>query len=177
MEKSTATLLRRHPLGETSWIVHWCSATHGLIKTVAKGARAPKSPLAGVLDLFYACDIAWAPARKGDLHYLREVRLVSQRAGLRQDYDRTLAAAYFAALLEMVAERDTPIPELHALLDKALDWIETRRVEEKVVTRYEDRVARLLGVATEGAPGAAALMHAFHRLPAQRGALLDRIRA
>jgi len=171
MEKSSATLIRRHPMGETSWLVHWCSATHGLIKTVAKGARGPKSPMAGKLDLFYACEIGWAPAKTGELHYLREVGLISPRAGLRQDYGRTLAAAYFCALIEMVAERDTPIPELHTLLDTALDWLEQNEAGERVITRYENRVARLLGIVVDQGSGADALLHAFHRLPAQRTAL------
>ena len=45
------TVLRLTKLGDTSWIVHWCTAEFGWIKTVAKGARTPRSPFAGKLDL------------------------------------------------------------------------------------------------------------------------------
>ena len=54
--KTRGTLIRRSPLTETSLIVHWCTHDHGIVKTVAKGARRPKSLFAGKLDLFYLCE-------------------------------------------------------------------------------------------------------------------------
>ena len=44
MERSEAILTRLTKLTDTSLIVHWFTAEAGLIKTVAKGARRPKSP-------------------------------------------------------------------------------------------------------------------------------------
>jgi DNA repair protein RecO (recombination protein O) len=174
MLKSRATLIRRHPLGETSLILQWCTAAHGLIRTAAKGARGPKSPFAGKLDLFFEADIAWIPASRGDLHALRESVLLAPRLGLRQSYPRTLAAAYFTSLVELVAETDTPIPELHDLLARALDWLATSDPVPAALTRFENRVASILGLAAHAdASGAAALLDTFHRLPPQRTALFE----
>lgn len=173
MIQSRATLLRKYPLGETSLILVWCTAGHGLVRTAAKGARGPKSPFAGKLDLFFETEIAWQPARRGDLHALREVVVESHRLGLRERYPRTLAASYFTSLLELVAETETPIPELHALLIKALDWLTDHEPTAAAITRFEDRVAAILGLVASGQPGAAALLHTFHRLPQGRASLFS----
>jgi DNA repair protein RecO (recombination protein O) len=173
MIQSRATLLRKYPLGETSLILVWCTASHGLVRTAAKGARGPKSPFAGKLDLFFQAEIAWQPARRGDLHALREVVVESHRLGLRERYQRTLTAAYFTSLIELVAETETPIPELNALLIKALDWLADHEPIPAVVTRFEDRVAAIQGLVSEGNAGAAALLDTFHRLPPGRASLFS----
>lgn len=173
MHQSRANLLRKYPLGETSLILVWCTESHGLIRTAAKGARGPKSPFAGKLDLFFQAEIAWQPSRRGDLHALREVVVESHRLGLRERYSRTLTAAYFTSLIEMVAETDTPIPELNSLLIKALDWLADHEPSPAAVTRFEDRVAAILGLVVAGNPGAAAILDTFHRLPSNRASLFS----
>ena len=70
-----AIVVRLTRLTETSLIVHWFTQDHGLIKTVAKGARRSKSPFAGKLDLFFGGEIAFVRARRGELHLLREVAI------------------------------------------------------------------------------------------------------
>ena len=65
------------PWSETSLIVTWLTERFGTVRTVARGARRPKSEFAGMLDLFYGADIAFSFSRKGDLHTLREVSVRS----------------------------------------------------------------------------------------------------
>ena len=50
-ESSHGIILRTRPLTETSLIVHWLTPELGRLATVAKGARRPKSPFAGKLDM------------------------------------------------------------------------------------------------------------------------------
>ena len=52
IESATGLILRIRPLTETSLIVHWLTPEFGRVATVAKGARRPKSPFAGKLDIF-----------------------------------------------------------------------------------------------------------------------------
>ena len=52
-ETAHGIILRTRPLTETSLIVHWLTADHGRLSTVAKGAKRPKSPFRGKLDLFF----------------------------------------------------------------------------------------------------------------------------
>ena len=94
MNSTPAILLRRTRLSDTSWIITWLTQANGRLKTAAKGARRPRSPFAGKLDLFFLEDISYAPSRKSDLHALREAVLIQPFAGLRADFLRTELAAY-----------------------------------------------------------------------------------
>src|ERR1700761_6988137 len=86
LETTDAILLRKTKLTETSLIVSWFTEAHGRIKTVAKGARQPKSRFTGLLDLFFDCEIQFARSQKSELHLLREVVLRNPHEGLRVDY-------------------------------------------------------------------------------------------
>src|SRR6516225_8802932 len=73
IERATGLVLRARPLTETSLIVNWLTSNLGRLATVAKGARGPKSPFRGKLDLFYLADFTFTRGRTTDLHKLREV--------------------------------------------------------------------------------------------------------
>ena len=178
MEKGEAILIRRLPLTNTSLIVHWCTREHGIIRTAAKGARRPGSAFAGKLDLFYGADITWARSRRGDLHALREASVTDYRAGLQKEYVRLLAAAYFASLVERVAEGEAPVEPLYDLLRRGLDWLHRESPTRKGVLYFEKEVAADLGI--HGEPGVApivALQNQYHRIPAQRDELFLRLPA
>jgi DNA repair protein RecO (recombination protein O) len=74
-ERAQGLVLRVYPLTETSLIVHWLTRDQGRLATVAKGARRPKSPFRGKLDLFYMADFSFGRSRRSELHTLREVSL------------------------------------------------------------------------------------------------------
>ena len=178
MEKTSAILIGRYKLTETSLIVHWCSAELGLIKTVAKGALRPKSAFAGQLDLFVTADIRFTRSRTGDLHTLAEAHWSDPRMHLRDSYDRVLAATYLVKLIELMVERESPLPEVHDLLTKALDYLNTHEPSHELVERFEKRLAEDLGVSTPQGKAAVALQMAVHpALPVQRKQLFERLRA
>jgi len=168
MDKSRGIVIRLTKLTETSLIVHWCTREAGLIKTVAKGARRPRSPFAGLLDLFVEADLVWVPSRRSELHILKEVDVAEFRTELRRRYADTVLAAYFGQLLEKVVERDHPVPELFELLQKALDYLVGARADRKAMLHYERKLAELLGVGHEGLNAGAALERAFGALPKGR---------
>ena len=97
LETTTAILLRRTKLTETSLILTWLTRDFGRLKTVAKGARSRKSQFAGVVDLFFACEISYVRSSRSDLHALREVRLVETHSAIRFDYARLALNARTAA--------------------------------------------------------------------------------
>jgi DNA repair protein RecO (recombination protein O) len=173
MEKAEGILIRKTLLTDTSLIVHWCTREHGIIRTAAKGARRPGSPFAGKLDLFYSAEITWARSRRGDLHALREASVIHYRQGIQQDYLRLLAAAYFASLVERVAEGDTPVEALYDLLRRGLDWLHEHQPTLKAVLFFEKEVAADLGIHGEaGMSPIAAILKVYHRIPEQREKLL-----
>src|SRR5262245_43511374 len=99
-ERTTGLILRVRPLPETSLIVHWLTQDFGRLATVAKGARRPKSPFRGKLDLYYEADLSFLRSRRSDLHTLREVVLRDPHEALRRELTYLRQAAYCAALIE-----------------------------------------------------------------------------
>src|ERR1043166_1834654 len=106
MQSTAAILLRKRKFSDTSLIVSWCTESLGCIQTIAKGARRPKTPFAGKLDLFFEAEISVIPSRRSTLHTLTEVVLKNPFAGIRRSYLRTEAAAYFVELIEICTERE-----------------------------------------------------------------------
>src|SRR3954462_15788924 len=104
MESTTAILLRKRKLSDTSLIVSWCTASLGCIQTAATGARRAKSAFAGKLDLFFEAEIQIARSRKSSLHSLTEVVLKNPFSGTRQILRRTQAASFFVELIELCTE-------------------------------------------------------------------------
>lgn len=177
MQSTQAILIRLTRLTETSLIVHWLTHEHGLIKTVAKGARRPKSLFAGQLDLFFSGEITFQRARHGELHALREVFIGHWRGGLRQNYTSTVLAAYCCQLLESTVEPDHPVPELHNLLERALDHIDSTAPSVRALRHFERELARLLGISRHPQPAEHSLRDLVGSLPAVRDDLLERLLA
>lgn len=175
MEHCHGTLIRLTKLTDTSWIVHWFTAGHGLIKTVAKGARNPKSPFAGKLDLFFDAEITWAKARSGELHGLREVAVTQTREPIRSDYNAMLLSGYWCRLLELLIERDHPEPELADLLRRALDHVAEKGATVRAMQHFEQELAKNLGIMRDRKQAAGALREALGSLPPQRAQLLERL--
>ena len=116
IESTHGIILRTRPLTETSLIIHWLTPDFGRIATVAKGARRPKSPFAGKLDLFYAADFSFSRSRSSELHTLREVKLQETHGAIREDILKLQQAGYAAAFIEQATETETPLPEIFELV-------------------------------------------------------------
>ena len=175
VEATPATILRLTRLTETSLIVHWFTEAHGLVKTVAKGARRPKSPFSGQLDLFFGGEIVFQRAKSGELHSLREVLIHRWREGLRKTYSSTLLAAYCCQLVELAIEPNHPEPEIHHLLMRALDHIDAEQASLRALRHFERELARMLGIAHDQRPAHLSLLDALGRLPPSRENLIERL--
>ena len=176
MESTAAILLRKRKLSDTSVIVSWCTASLGCIQTVAKGARRPKSPFAGKLDLFFQADIQIVRSKRSNLHTLREVALTNPFAGIRASYLRTQAAAYFVELIEICTERDHHEPELFGLLQRAFGFLAKNEPTLRAISHFETELARITGLhdaARARHNPALALGQLFGKLPRSRGTLLE----
>jgi DNA repair protein RecO (recombination protein O) len=146
VEKTRGLILRVHPLTETSLIVDWLTADFGRISTVAKGARRIQSPFRGKLDLFYLADFTFARSTRSELHTLREIKLVETHPTLRKSVHALQQAAYCARLLVQATERETPLPELFALLVDTVTRISTHPPQARTVLEYEVQLLTHLGL-------------------------------
>ena len=175
MESTAAILLRKRQFTDTSLIVSWCTESLGCIQTVAKGARRPKSPFTGKLDLFFETEIQIARSRKSSLHTLTEVVLKNPFAGIRTNYLRTQAAAYFVELVEICTERDHHEPELFGLLRRAFGYLDTNDPNLRAISHFETELAKIAGIHDAKklkADPAFALGNLFGKLPLSRTPLL-----
>jgi len=179
VQSTAAILLRKRKFSDTSLIVSWCTESLGCVQTVAKGARRSKTPFAGKLDLFFETEISIVVSRKSTLHTLTEVVLKNPFVGIRKNYLRTQAAAYFVELIEICTERDHHEPELFALLRRAFGYLDANDPNLRAISHFETELARIAGVhpAAAGpknvkANPAFALGNLFGRLPLSRTPLL-----
>jgi DNA repair protein RecO (recombination protein O) len=146
IERTTGVVLRVRPLTETSLIVHWLTRDFGRMAAVAKGARRPKSPFRGQIDLFYLTDISFSRSRRSDLHTLREARLLESHAGLRLDLGCVRQASYCAGLIEQTTELDTPLPELFQQFTGFLRQLTRQPPRPEAIFAFEIKLLEELGL-------------------------------
>lgn len=146
IETSTGLILRTRPLTDTSLIVQWLTPGLGRLATVAKGARRPKSPFAGKLDLFYLAKFSFQRSRRSDLHTLREVSLLETNIALRNDLQALQQVSYCAALVEQTTETETPVPGIFTLMNDLLKQLCSQPPQAQTVPAFELKLLAELGL-------------------------------
>ena len=146
IESGSGIILRTRPLTETSLIVHWLTPDLGRIATVAKGARRPKSPFAGKLDLFYAADFSFSRSRRSDLHNLREVKLLETHGAIREDILKLQQAGYAAAFIEQATEMEAPLPEIFEVTRGFLQHLCAHTPQPQTIFALEFKLLQELGL-------------------------------
>ncbi|HTL72731.1 MAG TPA: DNA repair protein RecO [bacterium] len=149
IESASGIIMRTRPLTETSLIVHWLTPELGRVATVAKGARRPKSPFAGKLDIFYEAEFSFSRSRSSELHNLREVKLRETRAAIRTDLGKLQQAAYAAAFIEQATETETPLPEVYQLVGGFWEWLCAHEVPTPGIFALELKLLHTLGLEPE----------------------------
>lgn len=144
-ERSRGTILRTRPLTETSLIVLWLTPEHGRISTVAKGARRPKSPYLGKLDLYYEAEFTFQRSRRSQLHTLREVSLLQSRPQFRSGFALLEAAATASRWIEKNTEEETPLPEIFALHTTFLNELK-EPLNPAIPLAFEIKLLSILGL-------------------------------
>jgi DNA repair protein RecO (recombination protein O) len=144
-ERAHGLILRTRQFTETSLIVNWLTPELGRISTIAKGARRPKSPFRGKLDLFYLADFSFDRSRRSELHTLREVSLLETHATLRHELGYLQQASYCAALIEQTTEKETPLPTIFELLRSFLHALPQRPPQPRNIFAFELKLLHELG--------------------------------
>lgn len=145
-ERAHGIVLRLRPLSESSCIVHWLTAESGRLATVARGARRPKSPFVGKLDLFVAADISLVRSSRSTLHTLGEVMVVRRHDALARDLQALAMASYAVHAIELATEPDTPIPEIHELFAAFLAHLVSHPPAARSILAFEAKLLACLGL-------------------------------
>jgi DNA repair protein RecO (recombination protein O) len=177
-ETLNALLLRRTRFSDTSLIVSWFSRERGKLKTVAKGALRAKSSFAGKLDLFFRCELTVAWSRRSELHTLREVVLIEPFTEIRRNYASTLAAGYFAELVDETTEPEHSETAIYELLIRAFLYLQAKPVTPRAVHFFEEELAKTLGLESSRSEQTVNhLLHSLQRARATRTKLLTLLQA
>jgi DNA repair protein RecO (recombination protein O) len=146
IETVTGLVLRTRPLTETSLIVQWLTTSLGRLATVAKGARRPKSPFRGKLDLFYLADFSFSRSPRSELHTLREVSLRDTHRALREDLTLLQQASYCANLVEQATETETPLQHVFDLMIGLLAHLAAQPLPAPTIFAFELKLLTDLGL-------------------------------
>ena len=143
---TTGLVLRETEYKESSKILTVLTASHGKITVTAKGARRRGSKTAAATQ-FLACAEMTLFHNRGRWT-LTEARPVELFEGLRDSLEKLALGAYFAELLEALAQTETPEPEMLSLGLNALYALsENLRPELLVKAAFELRIVSLAGFA------------------------------
>ena len=143
-ERAEAIVLRTQPVTESSLIVTWFTREFGKLKTLAKGARRPKSPFRGKIDLFYLDEILFLRSKRSDLHLLHDCFLENPHQKLRESVAALTAASYACELVEIATEMEDANDKIFKLLASTLEALE-RRVDAALLIWFELRLLAAAG--------------------------------
>jgi DNA repair protein RecO (recombination protein O) len=144
-ERTEAIVLRLHPVTESSLIVTWFTRECGKLKTMAKGARRPKSPFRGKIDLFYRDEMLFLRSKRSDLHLLHDCFLESPHTKLRDSVEALAAASYVGELVDVATENEDPNAKLFDVVSTTLDALEIRRGRVAVIIWFELQLLAAVG--------------------------------
>jgi DNA repair protein RecO (recombination protein O) len=122
-ERAEGIVLRVQPVTESSLIITWFTREFGKLKTLSKGARRPKSPVRGKIDLFYLDEIVFLRSRRSDLHLLHDCFLENPRSALRTSLEMLTTASYLVESVDLATEPEDANLAVFELLDKVLDTL------------------------------------------------------
>src|SRR5258708_28777500 len=145
-ERTSGIILRVRPYTETSLIVQWLTRDCGRISTLARGARRPKSPFRGKLDLFFQAELSFQRSRNSTLHSLREVVVREMNKKLRTNPNLLQQTAYAAHLIEHATETDTPVPAVHELFIRFMECLGDGNTGAVLVMAFEVKFLAELGL-------------------------------
>lgn len=144
-ESSEGIVLRLIEFSESSLIVTFFTRNLGKVVAIAKGARRPKSPFEGALDLLAVCRLVIITKGGESLDLLTEAKLERRFRAGQCDLNRLYAGFYFAELVKELTDRDDPHPEVYELLCQGLRDLDAPIDITSAVLRFELHLLRSLG--------------------------------
>jgi len=136
-------VLRRMSLGETDRVVTLFTRERGKLNVIVKGARGPKSRLAGSTEPFTYFNGLVALGQNLDV--LTQSEVVNAFSGLRKDLVKIGYASFFVEMTDAGIEDRQPLPELWNLLVAALSTLEGAATPDVLSRAFELHTIRLLG--------------------------------
>lgn len=116
----------------------------GIVSAVANGSRSLKSRYLSAAQLF--CYASFVLEARGDRYWVREVDLIENFFGLRQDIVLTALGNYICEVVSDIGTPEQPEPELLRLTLNSLFAIAAKKTDlAKIKAAFEFRTAAILG--------------------------------
>jgi len=145
--KTTGIVIDRRDFSETSQVVCFYTREYGQVRVLAKGAKRPKSPFEGPLDLLAGGSLLFLERRPEHLGILTAFHRTDRFDGVRRDLGRFHRSLWVCELLaRLTRERDVN-EELFRLVWEWLERIAADGGGRLGQLAFESRCVRLLGFA------------------------------
>ena len=145
IQKTEAIVLHTRDFTETSRIVSFVTPG-GMVRTLAKGARRPASPLRGALELFGHGVLQYYPSRMSDLNVLGRFDLLRSFSSSISTLEKAALFYYFAEITAAAAFGREGAQELFALFLRALKSAEKLVCVSYARSWFELQYLKALGV-------------------------------
>jgi DNA repair protein RecO (recombination protein O) len=147
-EQTTALVLRTIEFSETSLVVTLLTKDYGRVSALAKGARRPKGPFEGSLDLLSVCRVVVIRKNSEALDLLTEAKLLRRFRGAERSLQRVYAGYYVAEMLRLLLTDDhDPHPDIYDLALQTLDQIDGSGQVASALAWFDAQALRMLGQA------------------------------
>ena len=144
-EQCTAIVLRTVEFSETSLVVTLMTRELGRVSAIAKGARRPKGPFEGSLDLLAVCRVVVLPKNSDSLDLLTEAKLHRRFRGAERSLPRLYAGYYLAELLRLSTDDHDPHPDVYDLTIRCLREIDGDGDVATTLAYFDVQLLRMLG--------------------------------
>lgn len=144
-EQSTAIVLRTIEFSETSLIVTLLTRDLGRVSAIAKGARRPKGPFEGALDLLAVCRVVVLRKTSDTLDLLTEAKLHRRFRGGERSLERLYGGYYLIEMLRQLTDEHDPHPDVYDLTIQTLEQIDGNGDVASSLLYFDAQVLRMLG--------------------------------
>src|SRR2546427_6518775 len=136
-EQTRAIVLKLVEFSESSCVVTLFTEDFGKVGALAKGARRPKGPFEGAIDLLALVRIVLIRKSSDTLDLLTEAKLERRFRSPQRELARLYAGYYVAELLSELTERGDPHPALFQAADRALLGLDQDAPVPETIVQFE----------------------------------------
>lgn len=144
-EKTSALVLRIVEFSESSCVVTLYTEDFGKISALAKGARRPRSPFEGAIDLLSICRIVFLRKSADLLDLLTEARLSRRFRSASTHLPRLYAAMYVIELVAKLTDHAEAQPALYHTIINTITAIDSGEPTHTTLLNFEFQLLNELG--------------------------------